>query len=336
MAAGCSGANPANSIASQFIRACPAAYYSQVRWSGDGKHIAFLSSIPPVRTQIYVMSPDGRDITRLTNQGGDYDLYGWSPDGRLVAFGLGGGLFVKGLDGFAKRIPIQGAFVTAASWSPDSHHLVFSEISYEGGYFIDLYVADIEGGEPARLTFDKEADRNPDWSPDGSRIAYVRTEATETQVMIINADGSQPHRVTHGPTSHIDPQWSPDGTQLAYVAADTHTRLMVAAEGKDTRQLWQISSGEPFKWLPDSRHLSYFSPQASNNLVVGDSVSLEEDNLTPAGKALVGSFSWSVDGAEAVVVTNNPLEIVVLDHSKSVVRQLTDNPAKYSCFYWPF
>jgi TolB protein len=80
----------------------------QVDWSPDGRSILFASSRDhePGWTDIYVMRPDGSEVTRLT-----YDLGytpAWSPDGRYIVFSAGG-LFVMRSDGSGiTSLPVDG------------------------------------------------------------------------------------------------------------------------------------------------------------------------------------------------------------------------------------
>ncbi len=55
---------------------------------------------------------------------------------------------------------------------------------------------------------------DPIWSPDGKRIAYVRTG----DIWIMNADGTNKLRVTTAASQEFSPTWSPDGSKIAFVS----------------------------------------------------------------------------------------------------------------------
>lgn len=83
-------------------------------------------------------------------------------------------------------------------------------------------------GEPRQLTRGK-ADTSPAWSPDGTRIAFLRAQDGPPQLWLLPADGGEPEQLTTLPLGAGTPLWSPDGATIAFAAAvDQH-----AAAGED-------------------------------------------------------------------------------------------------------
>ncbi len=96
-----------------------------------------------------------------------------SPDGQKLAFEVyGGNLYVMNVDG-TDLIDLGKA--NRPSWSPDSRYIVAS-VSEDNGYNItkgDLYAFKVDGSEQINLTSDTDLiAQNPNWSPDGSKIAF--------------------------------------------------------------------------------------------------------------------------------------------------------------------
>lgn len=81
-----------------------------------------------------------------------------------------------------------------------------------------LWLVDVEGAHPRPLTHGR-ADSAPRWSPDGSRLAFLRGDGGPAQVWLLPMDGpGEPRQLTRLPLGAGTPVWSPDGTRLACVA----------------------------------------------------------------------------------------------------------------------
>ena len=76
----------------------------------------------------------------------------------------------------------------------------------------------------ARDVFDLEFAADPQISPDGRHIVYVRTsfdirtDVPRSNLWAIDADGSNHRPLRSGRQGHGSPRWSPDGTRIAYVS----------------------------------------------------------------------------------------------------------------------
>jgi dipeptidyl aminopeptidase/acylaminoacyl peptidase len=77
-----------------------------------------------------------------------------------------------------------------------------------------IYVVPIGGGLPRQLTSDAHASSSPRWSPDGSKIAFVR----EDQIWTMDGSGGGLKQVTAISGGGGDPVWSPDGNWLAFAS----------------------------------------------------------------------------------------------------------------------
>ncbi len=80
----------------------------------------------------------------------------------------------------------------------------------------DLYVLQSGGGELRQLTDDPFRDRGPQWSPDGSEIAFYSNRSGTYQVWSIRPDGSGLRQRTDVADGAWFPYWSPDGTRIAF------------------------------------------------------------------------------------------------------------------------
>lgn len=96
-----------------------------------------------------------------------------------------------------------------------------------------LFVVDPVTRATRRVTTGNDVD--PAWSPDGRRIAFVRTTASPSgqtsAVFIVNADGGGLRRVTETAQSVGSPDWSPNGKRIAFTRFDGNTERGVYTRG---------------------------------------------------------------------------------------------------------
>lgn len=108
--------------------------------------------------------------------------------------------------------------------SPDGARVAFvaTTLSEERDeYLSNVWVADaVGGGAPRRFTAGSKRDRDPRWSPDGTRLAFVseREGKKKGQLYVMPVDGGEPTRLSDERHGVADPVWSPDGSRLAFVA----------------------------------------------------------------------------------------------------------------------
>lgn len=96
--------------------------------------------------------------------------------------------------------------------SPNGDLIAFT---YKG----DLWTVPVGGGEARRLTVKDSYEANPQWSPDGSKIAFASDRNGNMDVYIMDAKGGTPQRLTSNSASEIPQGFSPDGKEVYYSAA---------------------------------------------------------------------------------------------------------------------
>ncbi|HMD81411.1 MAG TPA: hypothetical protein VKE92_08910, partial [Anaerolineales bacterium] len=107
--------------------------------------------------------------------------------------------------------------------SPDGNKAVTvvarKAVRNENDYYYTrhIYLLDLTGKEePRQMTFGDRNDGQPQWSPDGKQIAFVRTEGEKTQIWLLPLMGGEAHAVTKSENGATSPRWSPDGTQILF------------------------------------------------------------------------------------------------------------------------
>ncbi len=200
------------------------------------------------------------------------------------------------------------------------------------------------GATPVQVTASESPVSDPQWSPDGRRLAFVR----DGEIWLVEADGSRLARVVAKPGGGTAPRWSPDGRRLAFLS-----------RRRGWSQIWLIDAPVPrrgrpqrdprppeatpltragidvedYAWSPDGRRIVVCAQQAPDRLdtsqitvidvATGEStvVAGEESHDTGASWLPDGSIlyvsdatGWfqvvlrSADGRDRIVLTDGPRE----------------------------
>jgi len=64
-----------------------------------------------------------------------------------------------------------------------------------------------DGSGQTRLTYNMATDQSPDWSPDGSKIAFYSNRDGNYEIYVMNADGSGQTRLTSNTAIDEEPDW---------------------------------------------------------------------------------------------------------------------------------
>ena len=128
--------------------------------------------------------------------------------------------------------------------------------------------------------FDLEYVQNPQISPDGNRVVYVRTEmdimkdGKSSSLWLINSDGTDHQKLTSNTFNESNPSWSPDGKKISFISnSNDGNGSEIYIYWIDSKQYSSISqlSGSPksTKWSPDGRYIGFsmFVPESTLQLV---------------------------------------------------------------------
>jgi len=178
-----------------------------------------------------------------------------------IAYEQDGDIYVKNCDGSGVyRVTDHPAIDRNPAWSPDGQRIVFSSErdrqptpGYMPGF---LYIVNADGSNLTRLTYEEAEGTNdiwPDWSPDGSRIAFHRNGS----LAIANPDGSNLSVILQesDELSVINPVWSPDGQRLAFISGRGDVEVTVCLVNADGTGLLELKDFEAkyvsAVWSPD-------------------------------------------------------------------------------------
>jgi Tol biopolymer transport system component len=184
-----------------------------------------------------------------------------------------------------------------ASWSPDGTKIVYTagDVGFVSSAF---YILDLETGESSLLLDDEYNNDAADWSPNGSRIAFISDRDGTMDIYAMNADGSGIEKLIDTGLEDYNPDWSPDGTQIVFFAFD----------------------------LPSIRQDIYVVNNDGSN----------PQNLTNTSRVVDESASWSPDGSQILFHTDRDrnFEVYIMNANGSQQTNLTNDRGQDYCPDW--
>ncbi len=159
----------------------------------------------------------------------------------------------------------------AAAWTSDSRSLIYSMAGTLWRQAVDSTAAE-------QLTAGPGYDYQPDCSPGGRWIAYVKYRQDAMELWVFDLETKQSRQLTHGGAVNVEPRFSPDGKRLAFVSTSHNNRFHVFVGDFSNGELTGVQRLTGESTTPSRFYYSDF-----------------DHEISPA---------WSPDGEELIFVSN--------------------------------
>lgn len=213
--------------------------FNKLAWSADGEKIVYSDlNHEKGRWQLYELNMTSGEQKPMYQSELHNDHPSFSIDGRLSYLESWYGIWIDG-----KSFYPHGTNLSATSWSPDSKFLVASiRDSTSQGAIYKISLADttaiplVQGNGD----YNDEIFYDPVWSPDGSRISYVKTSTVVNgSIWLMDADGSNQKELTSG-FADRHPEWSPNGESILF---ERDSQLFIInLDGSELTQITKLES----------------------------------------------------------------------------------------------
>jgi Tol biopolymer transport system component len=192
----------------------------------------------PEGMDIFRATPDGKDLTRLTETNGYDAEASYSADGKQIIFTSfrdgDAEIYIMDADGKnPRRITRTPGYDGGPFFSPDGRRIIYRS-DRKGNDLLQIYVNNLQGNAERPLTDNDFVNWGPFWLPDSTHIVYAtsRHGHSNYEVYLMNVDTGAEERVTYHDGFDGLPVVSPDGKQMMWTSnsrgTDRNSQLFIA------------------------------------------------------------------------------------------------------------
>jgi len=164
---------------------------------------------------------------------------------------------------------------SSVAWMPDGQSLIYSMAG-------SLWIQGIDGSEAEQLTDDDGYDFQPDVSPDGSKVIFVRYTGASIELMMLDLIDKKEISLTENGAVNLEPRWSPDGSKIVFVSTLNSSHFLLHTASIITNRLTEVICLTPDHKSVVKRY--YYSPY--------------DHGINP---------TWSKDGKEIYYISNREI-----------------------------
>ncbi len=240
--------------------------------SSDGHSLAFFRQVKLSRGELFALDLSSglapqREPRRLKSLEGDINRFVWTPDGRELLFTSDNRLWKMPASGAGapQVLPASGIWSIAISTKPDRLALV--KVVWDSNLWRVNLPRPAPGAQVDAVPGDRflrstRSEYNPQFSPDGKRIAFCSSRSGHYAIWVSDAGGSNASELAFVGSFSGTPRWAPDSQRVAFDAqVDGQWDIYIVSEkgGKPVRLTGDLADDVCPSWSRDGRWVYFAS-----------------------------------------------------------------------------